>query len=61
MPKAEPHILSLSTSLSPVVCNGINADGYNVVYCTLTIDLLASRGVLLGRSVIMATSFQFSP
>ena len=38
-----------------------NADGYNVVYCTLTIDLLASRGVLLGRSVIMATSFQLSP
>ena len=26
-----------------VVCNGTNADGYNVVYCTLTIDLLASR------------------
>ena len=47
--------------LAHVVCNGINADGYNVVYCTLTIDLLASRGVLLGRSVIMATSFQFSP
>ena len=36
-------------------------NGYNVVYCTLTIDLLASRGVLLGRTVIMATSFQFSP
>ena len=61
MPKAEPQILSLSTSLSHVVCNGTNADGYNVVYCTLTIDLLARRGVLLGRSVIMATSFQFSP
>ena len=62
MPKAEPQILSFVHIVKPhVVCNGENADGYNVVYCTLTIDLLASRGVLLGRSVIMATSFQLSP